>query len=389
MKKLFTFALALMSMSAMAEVETLLTYTVGATQPAEKTPTEAGEGTIFMGTTLAINDTDIPGSYGWKLDGDIDPDHTLKYVRLDIQDHLAVGDVIYVSGWSASGATAENPQGFALYDNYKGDTICVHYGDAVSTTSSKKTLFEAKYVIAEGSDMIGKKRVYICRLAGKSVFFNGARIVRGEEGPEPTVKDTITLPGDTLVLTQDMTFTPNKELVFVAPHISMTLSADTFKVSADTTEVFGPEGFYAITAGKVNPGPKNSPTPNVGAFYTFEATCSGHLYVPAKMGANKKIDVSNGAFMPYYIGSTLHQSQTPASTTEQTLDFINFDVVAGTTYYVFGEGTKLGIYGFRFVPDVTPVVEMKSNVESVKCIVNGRLVIKRGNKTYDVHGKAL
>lgn len=181
MKKIFTLALACVAMSAMAEVQTLLSYTVSETYPQAKVNIPAGgQDSIYVGTaSFSVNSTDIPGVYGWKMDGDLTEGST-KYVRLHVTEKFAAGDVIYVDGWSASSSSDANPQGFALFDGYEAG-VASQYAELLDYQTAKKNLFTVSYRIPEGSPLIGQRRVYIGRQVGKSVFFNGVRVTRGEE----------------------------------------------------------------------------------------------------------------------------------------------------------------------------------------------------------------
>lgn len=383
MKKFFTLALACVAMSAMAEVQTLLSYTVSETYPQEKVNIPAGgQDSIYVGTaSFSVNSTDILGVYGWKMDGDLTEGST-KYVRLHVTEKFAAGDVIYVGGWSGSSASVDNPQGFGLFDGYEAGATTL-YAELQDTKTAKKNLFEVSYRIPEESPLIGQRRVYIGRAIGKSVFFHSVRVTRGEEIVADPV---INLTEDNYAFVAGDSMAAKTQ--FKAPHITMTLSDDIWKtVKADTTEEFSEDGYYAIISGTTN----GKDTKLQGAYYTFVASSNGTLNIPAKMGAKKNLYVAkNGTNMSFFINDVAHTSGTPASTTVDIRGYISFDMEKDATYHVWGAGTKLGIYGFEFEAEDPTAIENK--VEKTVCtkvIRDGQIIIIKNGVEYNAFGARL
>ena len=185
---------------AKADTE-LLSYTTTSTAPAAKTDIQAGSGTIQAGSAFAPDAASVSGSYGWKLDGDPTAEKaTSKYVQATLASGqtFQVGDVISISGYSASNATADNPQGFSLYNGAGGSTDLAQYGHTIDKTTKKKTLFTLNFTVGLGSNLIGKNTVYIGRYypsgeKGVTSYFTGVTIVRPASTTSP---DITTQPKD-------------------------------------------------------------------------------------------------------------------------------------------------------------------------------------------------
>lgn len=167
---------------------TLLSYTVGETAPTAKTDITAGNGKIQAGNAWTP-DGAVSGSYGWKIDGDPTASKaTSKYVFLKLASDVtfAQGDVISLTGYSGSNASASSPQGFSLYDGAGGSAL-TQYAHIVTTSTSKNTLFTESYTIPAGSALIGKTGVFVSRYfpsgdKGVSAYFVGVTITRSNGG---------------------------------------------------------------------------------------------------------------------------------------------------------------------------------------------------------------
>lgn len=89
----------------------------------------------------------------------------------------------------------------------------------------------------------------------------------------------------------------------------------------------------AYTASKEN-------NPTHGTYYRFEPMGSGKLTVYAWINANKSVYVTeDGKALSDYSGQRLDAAASKP---------ITFDVMAGSTYYVFCTGSKMGFFGFTY-----------------------------------------
>lgn len=69
--------------------------------------------------------------------------------------------------------------------------------------------------------------------------------------------------------------------------------------------------------------------------------------------------------------------------------YISWDAVAGETYYIFNKNTQIGIGGFEFEGGAAGIHNVAATpVKAVaKTIQNGRVVIVKGNNTFNVAGQ--
>ncbi len=136
--------------------------------------------------------------------------------------------------------------------------------------------------------------------------------------------------------------------VVEVPGIKLTLGGGTNVWSvSDSVFVFDGVTYISALNGTVNPVDDNNKKfsssglpPTVGAFYKFEPSQDGTLKVALVVNANKTsfIIEDNVALTDY----------NAFSFTEKTYASFDINVTGGKTYFMFSEGSKMGIMGFVY-----------------------------------------
>ena len=112
----------------------------------------------------------------------------------------------------------------------------------------------------------------------------------------------------------------------------------------------------------------NKQVPVTGTYYVFKPTANGTLYVATYIYTGKKVFVTEDSEAISFKakGKTSQTNvekgtiddvtvQSGNSITDIEFDgYVYFPVTANKEYYLFGEATKIKIYGFNFVPDKNP-----------------------------------
>lgn len=137
--------------------------------------------------------------------------------------------------------------------------------------------------------------------------------------------------------------------------------------SVVATNAMQNEGFSNLAGGNVNPVDDNGQryasskkVPTKGTFYIFSPTADGTLYIASYVFTNKKVFVTeDGTAQGFSAGGKTINSGNAISEGEYT-GYIRFNVKKGSEYYLFGESTKIKIFGFNFVPESTAVSNITS-----------------------------
>ena len=137
--------------------------------------------------------------------------------------------------------------------------------------------------------------------------------------------------------------------------------------SVVATNAMQNEGFSNLAGGNVNPVDDNGQryasskkVPTKGTFYIFSPTADGTLYIASYVFTNKKAFVTeDGTAQGFSAGGKTINSGNAISEGEYT-GYIRFNVKKGSEYYLFGESTKIKIFGFNFVPESTAVSNITS-----------------------------
>ena len=169
-------------------------------------------------------------------------------------------------------------------------------------------------------------------------------------------------------LTENKFYVSNSETYaggqsFIAPDITAKISetaAATGAMGKDNSKNFNPNSNYTVmTSGSQNPSYTSSNgKPTKGNFFSFTPSKPGSLQVGVFLNSGKELWLSDGSRRLVYNtdfeaefqngeGSLTLNDNKLASPGAGTL---TLDVEAGTTYYVYCTGSKLGWYGFEFTP---------------------------------------
>ena len=163
------------------------------------------------------------------------------------------------------------------------------------------------------------------------------------------------------------------------------------------------EGFSYVAGGQVNPVDENNKkfssskkVPTTGTYYVFNPKVNGTLYIAASIFTGKVVYVTqNGVAMAFSLNGKNYESGSVINASEETDGYIKINVTSGNEYYLFGESTKIKIYGFNFVPETTDIEnigwddeekannkaytlagqEVDSNYRGI-VIINGKVVIR-------------
>jgi len=178
--------------------------------------------------------------------------------------------------------------------------------------------------------------------------------------------------------------------VVEVPGIKLTLGGGTNVWSvSDSVFVFDGVTYISALNGTVNTVDDNNKKfsssglpPTVGAFYKFEPFHNGTLKVALVVNANKtSFIIEDNVALPNY---------NPFSFTEKTYASFDINVTGGKTYYMFSEGSKMGIMGFVYrVPDDLNKAKLTTQIFAN----NGSLFVKLNKaesiKVYDLLGRTV
>lgn len=189
MKKIFTFAAALLfGMSMMAQMTTLVDYNISSTDQAQ-TDITSGDATIYYGATGKFETKN--SIYGYKLDGDYSATGT-KYVKVTLGTALAEGDIITLRGFTPSGPGTGYQ--FQLTGN-RAETADVWIDNL--QPAAKNNIEELTYTVV--GTAIGATEFYVWR-HGSSVYFTGIKV---EHNGVIATKFTVTyMDGETILGTE-------------------------------------------------------------------------------------------------------------------------------------------------------------------------------------------
>lgn len=142
------------------------------------------------------------------------------------------------------------------------------------------------------------------------------------------------------------------EVIRSVPGIRLTLGGgtNTFTVG-DSVITLGTATYLVSINGSANPVDANNKTfsnsgnpPVTGTFYKFDVDVDGVLEVAVIVNADKTSYIlENNTALPDYNGFTV-----PA----KTYTSYTFQVKGGSSYYVFSQGSKMGLMGFIYTPSV-------------------------------------
>ncbi|MBQ4041249.1 MAG: hypothetical protein II626_01310, partial [Prevotella sp.] len=166
--------------------------------------------------------------------------------------------------------------------------------------------------------------------------------------------------------------------VITCKNITMTYGNDG-NWSVVASDAMASEGFSNLAGGNNNPkdasnknyssSSKNVPT--TGTYYVFTPTSSGTLYVASYVYTGKVVYVTeNGSAISFKANGTTINSGNSISSDAYS-GYITFPVTKGKTYYLFGEATKIKLYGFNFVVDGATAISTINENKDIKENRNG------------------
>ncbi len=152
---------------------------------------------------------------------------------------------------------------------------------------------------------------------------------------------------------------------FIAPDITAKISetaAATGAMGKDNSKKYNPNSNYTvITSGSQNPSYTSlTGEPTKGNFFSFTPSKPGSLQVGVFLNSGKELWLSDGSRRLVYdtdfvaefkngeVSLPLNESTNQLASAGAGI--LTLDVEAGTTYYVYCTGSKLGWYGFEFTP---------------------------------------
>lgn len=175
-------------------------------------------------------------------------------------------------------------------------------------------------------------------------------------------------------------------MTVTTPSVKLTLGTGGW---TEVKEDSAPEGYGALIAGSSNPS-LSGVVPTAGCFYKFEVSKNATLNVAVKINSGKSLYVIKGTES---IGYTLAGKVCDAgsSVTESTRAVLSFSVEPSIPYYIYCQGSKLGIFGFEIPGEDIGSSLNQAQVEAkaVKVIRDGQLLIIRDGKTYTAQGAEL
>lgn len=130
--------------------------------------------------------------------------------------------------------------------------------------------------------------------------------------------------------------------------------------------------------------------PSSGCFYAFTPTKDGVLEVAVNINANKRLIVSNGTKIltrnTDYTTSNITYGSGDAPSANVSGGSVRINVTAGTTYYVYGAGTKMGILGFALNEYLYVTSEGQEFVMSTDNYANYGYFTKENASSTTTHG---
>ena len=204
----------------------------------------------------------------------------------------------------------------------------------------------------------------------------------GGDDPTPTPTpggddDTPSLvDGNSYVVGNGETISDGKKVE--CDDITMTYGNDGAWTVGERTEM-ADEGFSYLAGGNNNPKDANNKNyssskkvPTTGTYYVFSPTADGTLYVASYIFTNKNVYVTeDGVAISFSINGTDYDSGDIINSSAETDGYVKFNVTSGKEYYLFGESTKIKIYGFNFVVDGATAISTVNENKDIKENRNG------------------
>ena len=204
----------------------------------------------------------------------------------------------------------------------------------------------------------------------------------GGDDPTPTPPpggddDTPSLvDGNSYVVGNGETISDGKKVE--CDDITMTYGNDGAWTVGERTEM-ADEGFSYLAGGNNNPKDANNKNyssskkvPTTGTYYVFSPTADGTLYVASYIFTNKNVYVTeDGVAISFSINGTDYDSGDIINSSAETDGYVKFNVTSGKEYYLFGEATKIKIYGFNFVVDGATAISTVNENKDIKENRNG------------------
>ena len=170
--------------------------------------------------------------------------------------------------------------------------------------------------------------------------------------------------------------------------ITMTYGNDGAWTVGERTEM-ADEGFSYLAGGNNNPKDANNKNyssskkvPTTGTYYVFSPTADGTLYVASYIFTNKNVYVTeDGVAISFSINGTDYDSGDIINSSAETDGYVKFNVTSGKEYYLFGESTKIKVYGFNFVVDGATAISTVNENKDIK--------ENRNEVTYNLAGQVV
>ena len=215
-----------------------------------------------------------------------------------------------------------------------------------------------------------------------ATLFNSEGGGGGGDDPTPTPTpggddDTPSLvDGNSYVVGNGETISDGKKVE--CDDITMTYGNDGAWTVGERTEM-ADEGFSYLVGGNNNPKDANNKNyssskkvPTTGTYYVFSPTADGTLYVASYIFTNKNVYVTeDGVAISFSINGTDYDSGDIINSSAETDGYVKFNVTSGKEYYLFGESTKIKVYGFNFVVDGATAISTVNENKDVKENRNG------------------
>ena len=269
-----------------------------------------------------------------------------------------------------SGGNCINPRKnseFLIEGNYFGQGVKSIYGESSATAVTWKNTnysVEGKSGESKGNTVTVP---YTYSVATNSIVptevstYAGATLYGSEEsGDDPTPGGDDDAPGlvdgNSYIVGGSETVTDGK--VITCDDITLTYGNDGAWAVTERNAMSN-EGFSYLAGGNNNPKDGSNKNysashkvPTTGTYYVFKPTADGTLYVASYIFTNKNLYVTeDGAAISFSINGTNYDSGDIINANAETDGYVRFDVTSGKEYYLFGEATKIKIYGFNFVVD--------------------------------------